>query len=268
MDGKPLYEYARANIPLPRAIPTRQVSISIQLLDFTPAATSSSSGHSYRWPETRLSDEDKKVFRRLTELVHDTQASSSSADPPMPEIGAEYPEISQKTGLRPATFHVRMTVSGGTYVRSIVHDLGLKLGCGAHVVMLRRTRQGQFVLRQDGTQGDEDEEEAMVNAPLGPDKGKGKVTTSCIPWTTWESALEQRKAMLEEEAEEKEQALASGTSHREVQEQFSDDALRQRRMKRPEQDWEKEVLKRFVEVPVPGPGEHNWHHRLQADGLR
>jgi len=39
-----------------------------------------------------------------------------------------------------------MTVSSGTYVRSIVHDLGLALGSAAHVVKLTRTRQGEFVL--------------------------------------------------------------------------------------------------------------------------
>jgi tRNA pseudouridine55 synthase len=32
----------------------------------------------------------------------------------------------------------------GTYVRSIAHDLGQKLGCGAHLATLRRTQSGQF----------------------------------------------------------------------------------------------------------------------------
>lgn len=39
-----------------------------------------------------------------------------------------------------------MIVSSGTYVRSIVHDLGIVLGSAAHVVKLTRTRQGAFVL--------------------------------------------------------------------------------------------------------------------------
>ena len=37
--------------------------------------------------------------------------------------------------------------SSGTYVRSLAHDLGEKLGCGAHLVGLRRTRSGRFTLR-------------------------------------------------------------------------------------------------------------------------
>ncbi|WPM32003.1 tRNA pseudouridine(55) synthase TruB [Hydrogenobacter sp. T-2] len=35
-------------------------------------------------------------------------------------------------------------VSSGTYIRSLIHDLGLKLSCGAHVVELRRLRIGGF----------------------------------------------------------------------------------------------------------------------------
>jgi tRNA pseudouridine55 synthase len=37
--------------------------------------------------------------------------------------------------------------SSGTYVRSLAHDLGEKLGCGAHLIGLRRTRSGRFTLR-------------------------------------------------------------------------------------------------------------------------
>lgn len=41
---------------------------------------------------------------------------------------------------------VRISVkcSKGTYVRSLAHDLGLMLGCGGHLVDLRRTRSGDF----------------------------------------------------------------------------------------------------------------------------
>lgn len=35
-----------------------------------------------------------------------------------------------------------VTCSAGTYVRSIAHDLGAALGCGAHLTRLRRTRIG------------------------------------------------------------------------------------------------------------------------------
>ncbi|MCL4179010.1 MAG: tRNA pseudouridine(55) synthase TruB [Verrucomicrobia bacterium] len=41
-----------------------------------------------------------------------------------------------------ATFRVACTK--GTYVRTLVHDLGQKLGCGAHLATLRRTVSGRF----------------------------------------------------------------------------------------------------------------------------
>ena len=38
--------------------------------------------------------------------------------------------------------------SGGTYVRSLAHDLGQKLGCGAHLAGLRRTAVAEFTLNR------------------------------------------------------------------------------------------------------------------------
>lgn len=38
--------------------------------------------------------------------------------------------------------------SSGTYVRSLAHDLGQALGCGAHLIALRRVASGEFTLEQ------------------------------------------------------------------------------------------------------------------------
>jgi tRNA pseudouridine55 synthase len=38
----------------------------------------------------------------------------------------------------------RLACTKGTYVRSIVHDLGQKIGCGAHLAALRRLVSGRF----------------------------------------------------------------------------------------------------------------------------
>lgn len=38
--------------------------------------------------------------------------------------------------------------SKGTYVRTIAHDFGQRLGCGAHLSALRRTATGKFVIGQ------------------------------------------------------------------------------------------------------------------------
>lgn len=39
---------------------------------------------------------------------------------------------------------LRVTCSKGTYIRTLCHDLGVKLGCGAHLTALRRCRNGLF----------------------------------------------------------------------------------------------------------------------------
>src|SRR6185437_15261070 len=44
-----------------------------------------------------------------------------------------------------ATFE--MHVSAGGYVRSVAHELGQLVGCGAHLASLRRTRAGVFALK-------------------------------------------------------------------------------------------------------------------------
>ena len=45
---------------------------------------------------------------------------------------------------------LRVHCSGGTYMRSIAHDLGQALGCGAHLTELRRLASGEFELARRG----------------------------------------------------------------------------------------------------------------------
>jgi tRNA pseudouridine55 synthase len=40
--------------------------------------------------------------------------------------------------------HFRVACTKGTYVRTLAHDLGQKLGCGAHLATLRRVVSGKF----------------------------------------------------------------------------------------------------------------------------
>ena len=43
-----------------------------------------------------------------------------------------------------ATFRAR--VASGTYIRSVAHEMGQKLGCGAHLATLRRTAVAEFAI--------------------------------------------------------------------------------------------------------------------------
>jgi tRNA pseudouridine55 synthase len=45
-------------------------------------------------------------------------------------------------------FTLRVDCSKGTYIRSLIHDIGQRLGCGAHVTQLRRLQSGPFDLER------------------------------------------------------------------------------------------------------------------------
>ena len=45
----------------------------------------------------------------------------------------------------------RAHVGSGTYMRSVAHDMGQKLGCGAHLAGLRRTAVAEFVIEEART---------------------------------------------------------------------------------------------------------------------
>ena len=42
----------------------------------------------------------------------------------------------------------RLRCTKGTYVRTLAHDLGAKIGCGAHLAALRRTATDKFTVSQ------------------------------------------------------------------------------------------------------------------------
>src|SRR5258705_2562658 len=45
---------------------------------------------------------------------------------------------------RTSLLRLRIVCTSGFYVRSLAHDIGQRLGCGAHLDALRRTRAGRF----------------------------------------------------------------------------------------------------------------------------
>lgn len=55
------------------------------------------------------------------------------------------------TRFEPPEIDFRVLCSKGFYVRTYAHDIGQKLGCGAHLSSLRRTRSGKFDLSRSVT---------------------------------------------------------------------------------------------------------------------
>lgn len=92
------------------------------------------------------------------------------------ELAREGKEVERKA--RPVTIHeievlemnlpmlsIRVRCSKGTYIRTLCHDLGQKLGCGAAMASLERTKSGQFSL--DTALTLEELEEKLKNAGEG-----------------------------------------------------------------------------------------------------
>lgn len=129
MDGRPLYEYARNGIPLPRPIEKRKVTVhELDLVEWK------GSDHAFRWPEKKFTKEEQEAMEKALNSINDAVSIKDE------------PETEAPSDCVPTAFVLRMKVSGGTYVRSIVHDLGHTLGSAGHVVTLTRARQGRFAL--------------------------------------------------------------------------------------------------------------------------
>jgi len=63
---------------------------------------------------------------------------------------------------------LRVLCSAGFYVRSLAHDLGVALGCGAHLAGLRRIRTGAFSVDQATVLSTIEQERAEAAARLVP----------------------------------------------------------------------------------------------------
>ena len=74
------------------------------------------------YKKARRGEEVERAARPVT--IYELEVVSFTGDPPE------------------ATLNVRC--SAGTYVRTLVHDIGASLGCGAHLRSLRRTEAGGF----------------------------------------------------------------------------------------------------------------------------
>lgn len=75
-------------------------------------------------------------------------------------------------------FEVRVACSSGTYVRTLAEDFGKRLGVGAHLAELRRTRVGDFPIHQAQTLAQLKEhvdEEALGQILLPPDSALARL---------------------------------------------------------------------------------------------
>lgn len=77
--------------------------------------------------------------------------------------------------FEPPDLELEIRCSTGTYIRSLAHDLGRNLGCGAHLTALRRTAIGEFPVERA--------------APLSLWDGPAPDTAGLPAWTPLERLL-------------------------------------------------------------------------------
>ncbi|KAK4052089.1 pseudouridine synthase pus4 [Microbotryomycetes sp. JL201] len=231
MDGKKLCDYAREGVPLPRPIAARKQTVhSLELLSFKAGDE-----HDYDWPAEALDDGAKLELERLEKMVKDGKTVVPSEEEVKADTSVPADEAPQTQTIRPPIFELSMTVSSGTYVRSIIHDLALALGTSAHVVKLTRTRQGQFALDASSASKAQTELKQGETTNLSvPEQSSEKTPDTntvipaareCIEWSVFEQALEAFKRSKESEGGQTMETDEEGLS-----------------------DWERQILRTCEEV--------------------
>ncbi|KAH3898722.1 related to tRNA pseudouridine synthase 4 [Saccharomycodes ludwigii] len=162
MNGKPLHEYAREGLPLPKPIEPRELEISelvINKEDFL------STSHNYKFlpiTDSLLEDLTKleennanngtplfysKEYCESHNLPIDKDNKPKDTHPITREEAEHIMKLS--TSYRAPLLHFIAKVSSGTYIRSLITDMGKSLGTSAYMVKLIRLSQKDWDLTKN-----------------------------------------------------------------------------------------------------------------------
>jgi tRNA pseudouridine55 synthase len=117
---------------------TRRAPVSVQLAQIDAVL------HSFVGVQSQVPPMHSAVHvagRRLYEYAR----AGDEVERPAREIEIE---TLSRLGLDADDLRVAVTCSKGTYIRTLAQDIGAMLGCGAHLVALRRTAVGGFDLQE------------------------------------------------------------------------------------------------------------------------
>ena len=123
----------------------------------------------------------KKLLPKFTGKIEQTVPSYSAVKfkgTPLYRLARQGKEVPKKTReicIEQLTIEklefprgtLKVLCSSGTYVRSLAHDLGQQLSCGAYVTALRRTRSEPFLISQ-AVSWDSSKEELFRNFIVSP----------------------------------------------------------------------------------------------------
>ncbi|KAK6462945.1 pseudouridine synthase [Scheffersomyces coipomensis] len=153
VDGKPLYEYAREGIPLPRAIKVRDIKVSDIKVEQDDLL---STDHEFTKLESQLdknglpkehglannptlNDSPLYFSKQYLEKVEKENLSNEEIKPKVFKEGESLP-------VKLPLLHFTSAVSSGTYIRSLISDFGRALGSSAYMVELIRVQQSEWEL--------------------------------------------------------------------------------------------------------------------------
>ena len=146
MNGKPLYEYAREGIPLPKPIEPRKVTVNFfNVVD-----------KDLNWDQTEYglpadgeatAEEKELIIKQNQEMLK--HVDTSSLDKLTSSVALAETEVKDEENKKYPTLKFRFSVSSGTYIRSLIHDLAKAVGSTAHMTKLVRVQQGPFELEKN-----------------------------------------------------------------------------------------------------------------------
>jgi tRNA pseudouridine55 synthase len=140
-----MYDYARKGEEIPRELVAREVTIySLELEEFT-------TNHNYKPPKPKpkldpsISDDNSTTADTSDTLMitNDTTTTTNMVN------ADNDANATAENQVPPAIFRIRVSCSGGTYIRSLIYDIGQALGSTAHMVSLSRVQQGCFKLGEN-----------------------------------------------------------------------------------------------------------------------
>ena len=143
-----MYEYAKSGEELPKEIKSRKITIhSIELLEFNnePSKTM----------EIEVDNENEDfAFQMDTDSKEDKdnknkkQQQSSMNSNGKKKFQFKNKAVANTKLLEGPIFRFKVECGGGTYIRSLIHDIGQKLDSAAHMVSLIRSKQGPFKVEE------------------------------------------------------------------------------------------------------------------------
>jgi len=152
VNGKPMYEYAKNGQELPKEIKSRKVVIhSIELLEFNtePTKTTEILVDNDNEDFTFQMDVDNKEETKDKNMKkQQNNRNQNNNNNEKKKFQFKNKAIANNKLPEGPTFRFKVECGGGTYIRSLIHDIGKKLDSTAHMVSLIRSKQGPFKVEE------------------------------------------------------------------------------------------------------------------------